>query len=105
MIKGTTPSLIFEADDSLNFEEIDNVHVTIKSVSTQLTKDLKDIDLDLDNHLIKLFLTQEETFELGTGDCKVQVRIHLKDETAMSTMPMMIRMDGSLEDEVIGAYE
>lgn len=104
MIKGTTPSFIFEAEDDLNFDMIDNVLVTIKSGDTMLERDMANVELDKDNHLIKLFLTQEDTFSLSTGDGKMTVRVHLTDETALSTLPFPVRIDGTLNEKVITAY-
>lgn len=105
MIKGTTPTFIFETDDKLDLNDIDNIHVIIQSVSTQIIKDLSSIDIEPEKHIFKLFLSQEETFHLGAGDCKVQVRVLLKNGTAMSTHPMTRRIDASLENEVIEPYE
>lgn len=105
MIKGTTPSYIFEIPEEVDFEKIDNVRATFESKTSKITKDLGSMDLDPENKSIKLFLTQEETFELSTGDCTLLVRIHLNDETALSTHPMKIRVDDTTDKEVIKAYD
>lgn len=104
MLKGTTPTFIFEVPEEVDFSKIDNVLINITSGKTSLEKDLSVVDLDPDKHYIKVFLTQEDTFSLSTGDGKMTVRIHLNDETALGTLPFNVRIDGTLSEKVIHAY-
>lgn len=104
MIKGTTPSLIFKVKDDFIFEGIANVRVSIESGSKVLVKELGDLDLDETNRCVKLFLTQEETFELSTGDIKVQVHVLYENGTSIGTKEMGTRLNRAITNEVIKPY-
>lgn len=104
MIKGTTPSLIFKVRDSFVFEGIDNIRVSIESGSKILVKELGDLDIDEENRLFKLFLTQEETFALATGDIKVQVHVLYDNGTSIGTLEMRTRLNRAIVNEVIKPY-
>lgn len=73
MIRGTTPTFTFTINSqTLDLTEAENVYVTIKQGSKEITKTGE--DLDVSPTVVSVFLNQEESLSLReTMDAEVQI--------------------------------
>lgn len=73
MYRGTTPTLIFNINSSIDLSNIKQVWITFEDADeTTFTKD--DVTIDSENKRIILELTQEQTLKF-TGKINCQMRI------------------------------
>ena len=73
MYRGTTPTLIFNINSSIDLSNIKQVWITFEDAyETTFTKD--DVTIDAENKRIILELTQEQTLKF-TGKINCQIRI------------------------------
>ena len=73
MIRGTTPTFTFTINSqTLDLTEAQNVYVTIRQGSNEITKTGE--DLDVSATVVSVFLSQEESLDLKeTVDAEVQI--------------------------------
>lgn len=99
MIKGTTPTHIFE----LPFDSSDVSKVKI--VYTQNNKEIlvkRNEDITFNGTSISTKLSQEETFLFDhTKTVYIQVRVLTKDDVALASTIMPVSVEKCLDDEVL----
>ena len=71
MYKGTTPTYSLTFPDGIDFSPV-NVYVTFAKSNRQVILTKENDDLDIQQNVINVFLTQEETLSLPLG-CVIQV--------------------------------
>lgn len=73
MIRGTTPTFTFTiTNETVDLTAAENVYVTIKQGSKEITKSGE--DLDVEARVVSVFLNQEESLSLSeTMDAEVQI--------------------------------
>lgn len=101
MIRGTTPSHILTIE-GYDLTET-RVYVTLSSGFVRITKTNEDLAIAYENETtsILLFLTQEDTLGLPTGDAEVQVRWIDSNGIAQATEIEKISVDRVLLPKVI----
>ena len=81
MYRGTTPTLIFNINSSIDLSSIKQVWITFEDADeTTFTKD--DVAIDVENKRIILELTQEQTLKF-TGKINCQMRILDSNDKAL----------------------
>lgn len=81
MYRGTTPTLIFNINSSIDLSNIKQVWITFEDADkTTFTKD--DVTIDAENKRIMLELTQEQTLKF-TGKINCQIRILDSNDKAL----------------------
>lgn len=81
MYRGTTPTLIFNINSSIDLSNIKQVWITFEDADkTTFTKD--DVTIDAENKRIILELTQEQTLKF-TGKINCQIRILYSNDKAL----------------------
>ena len=87
--RGTNPQLIlkFKTDVDFDFENIERILVTLKSISgsKKVTKEKDDLILDNETKRIYVPLTQQDTLSFPTGFVDIQVRILFDNDVAIAT--------------------
>ena len=102
MYRGTTPTFIFQFDDTIDLTSLTQVWVTISDGSGQKTTwDISDVTIDNENHEILLSLTQEETLALALGNALVQIRFLTNSDVALTTACSTLTIQDVLKEGVI----
>lgn len=81
IVKGGTPCFRFKIPKTIDLSTIVKVRITILSLTGVLEKGIEDTEIDLENNIILLNLTQAETLNLGVGEGEVQLK--LKDASGI----------------------
>lgn len=99
MIRGTTPTHIFDTDISL--VAADEIYITYVQGNTRLEK--TNADTEVTDDTVTVELTQEETLMFAANDYKaaVQIRAKFPDGTAVASNIMNMRVAPILKDGVI----
>ncbi len=99
MIKGTTPTHIFEVD--FDTDLIQEIKITYSQHENVLVEKRTD-DCEITEGKIVTKLTQEETFKFdNTKYAYVQIRILTKAGDCLATPVTMVSIDKCLDNEVI----
>lgn len=97
MIRYSTPTITIETD--IELQDLTEIWVSFKQDNTILRKTKEQITID--NNIIKIFLTQEETAKFKAYEnVMVQVR-WLKDDIAGGSNIVSVLFNEVLEDEAI----
>lgn len=105
MRRGTTPTLTITVT-GLNVDDLKTIKVTFDQKGTQITKETKDVTVDIENNAISIPFSQEDTLAFGEGYVNVQIRGLLADGvTAIASKVKQISMDKILLEGVIEADE
>lgn len=85
MIRGTTPTFTFTIkDDTVDLTEAQNVYVTIRQGSKEITKTGEDIEVAA--RTVNIFLEQEESIGLAETSAEVQINWTYLDPTDGETV-------------------
>ena len=103
--RGTTPTFKWKIKDkNIDLAEIKQIWMTFKvakSESSIFTKEIDDIEIDLDEKTISYQLTQEETLSFSCPIIEVQLRIVMNDGLAFANKPQEIDVGRILKGGVI----
>jgi hypothetical protein len=103
MYRGTTPTLKLTID-GISLDLLDKIYVTIEQRGViELTKTNEDLEIDTENNLIKMRLTEKETFKLHAGNVPmgIQIRATTHDGNAIATTKAMMSIDDVYYEELI----
>lgn len=114
MIRGTTPVLSLEVEGE-NFEGC-RVFVTIDQAGNQVTKDTSTNDVIIEplyaeddeeqveriGSIVEVYLSQDDTLELGVGSASVQIRWIDRNGSAFASDIETVNFERVLLEEVIG---
>lgn len=101
MIRGTTPTFIFEIDTGGVEFEVERIWLTFKQGRVEITKTENDICVTENSELI-VTLTQDETLQFESGKMvEVQARILTKDDKALATEILQVHSNRILKGGVI----
>lgn len=85
MIRGTTPTIELELLN-LKIDDIKSAYVTIKQGDVEITKELDGgIQVDRENNILRVQLTQKETLRFCKKPVKVQLRAVLNNDTVVAS--------------------
>ncbi|MCQ2549925.1 MAG: hypothetical protein MJ134_07780 [Lachnospiraceae bacterium] len=85
MIRGTTPTIELELLN-LKIDDIKSAYVTIKQGDVEITKELDGgIQVDRENNILRVKLTQKETLRFCKKPVKVQLRAVLNNDTVVAS--------------------
>lgn len=105
IIRGTTPTIIINVKDDIDFSQIASTWIFISQRGkVRVDKTIRDITVNPLERRIKLPLSQEDTLNLKEGDATIQVRILMSDGTALSSLEKEIEVlptgkEGEIEPE------
>ena len=105
IIRGTTPTIIINVKDDIDFSQITSTWIFISQRGkVRVDKTIRDITVNPLERRIKLPLSQEDTLNLKEGDATIQVRILMSDGTALSSFEKEIEVlptgkEGEIEPE------
>lgn len=101
--RGTTPIIKLQIVDPEDFD-MDNIsicHLTIEQPSTGISLLFDDPDIDIENKIISVHLTQEQSLKFGTGIVEVQIKALLKDGNTCACDIIKGTIDRILEETVL----
>lgn len=105
IIRGTTPTIVFEIDTKIDLNEIAELWITFKTkLGVRLrekTFTLEDVTLDDEQKTIALPLTQEDTLHFSESTMQVQIRLRLNNNLAYASDIVDAEMGRILKDGVI----
>lgn len=96
MRQGTTPTIQI----TVNYIDLaDMEHIYVVFEQNGLKKSMS--DLKIENNVISVILTQEETLSFKNGNCNIQLRMITYDGIAMASPIKTINVYSVLNKEVI----
>lgn len=96
----TTPAITCTLED-VDFTNIDYVRVAVKGARCQLVKQVAVADIDTEEGIVVIGLTQEETAALGKGQVMIQARLHYTNGDVQATDKVIRQMDDVLDKVVL----
>ena len=101
MRRGTTPTLKIHVK-GIDLSELQTIYVTIKQSNKEVTK--SGYDLLIDEDVIYVPLSQEDTLTFDRSCAWVQMRATTKEGMAIASNIRMLKMEEILKDGVITCY-
>jgi hypothetical protein len=102
MYRGTTPTIVFNVDTSLNLQELEfeQIWVTFKSKIKELTYSKENLILE-DGNIIKVIMPQEDTLLFNENVVEAQLRFLLTSGQAFASNIVKLDVNRILKDGVI----
>lgn len=98
----TTPTIVIEIEnEDFDMSLIDICHVTIQNHSGRNKKIFNATNFDVENRIIYLELTQEETKEYETGNIEIQLKIKLQNGKVIPSEIITTTMNKILEEDIL----
>lgn len=102
MYRGTTPTVTYKnIPETIDLDKIKQIWITFKDSKTEITKYYDDVTIDTENRTISVTLTQEDTLAFKAGTVNNQLRILMKDGSALATSIKTCKMNKILKEGVI----
>ena len=107
IIRGTTPTLTFHVkDETLDLNNIAVIYVTFKTKpgipkQKEKTFSIEDLNIDASNHIITLYMTQEDTLEFINESMECQIRVRFNNDRAYASNIDDLAIGRILKDGVI----
>ena len=92
LIRGTTPTITINIKDDIDLSQITQIWCYIyQGGALKVDKDITDISrIDYDKRQIFLKLSQEDTLGLTAGNALFQIRLLMRDSTALANLATQI---------------
>ena len=100
MYKGTTPTLIFEFPNTFDVTDASVVLVTI-SAKGQTLIELTGEDIDIEEHSVSCWLSQEQTLAMPVGEVSAQINLLYDDGQRVATNICKFDWQKNLHNEVM----
>ena len=100
MYRGTTPTLIFTFPNDFDVTQASVVLVTISDRGTPLFEKTGE-DIEVDEHTVSVFLSQEETLRMPIGEVSCQINLLYADNTRVATNIVRVDWQKNLHNEVM----
>ena len=102
IMRGTTPSIVFDFDEDLDFEEMEQIWVTLRDGHQRVYNwPISRLTLDSERNEITLDLTQAETNCMAWGNGDVQIRFLTKTGAAFGTYKEPIDIENVIKGGII----
>lgn len=100
MIRGTTPTLELKVpEDKLDISTITSLLIPIAQRDDVIVlKDMSDVQMDYENNIIGVYLSEEETFGFEVGNAEIQL-IYWIGESKMASLITKFRITKILYDK------
>lgn len=98
MRQGTTPTLQITVNN-IDLADMEHIYVVFEQNGNLLKKSMT--DLKVENNVISVFLTQEETLSFKSGNCNIQLRMITYGGIAMASPIKTVNVYSVLNKEVI----
>jgi len=98
MRRGTTPTIVISIK-GIEMSDIAEWYVTVAQDNVQITK--SNAELEIEDNLIKMPLTQLETMQFKSGEVSVQIRAKTTEDLLIASGIKTIDIDRILYNEVI----
>jgi len=98
MRRGTTPTIVISIK-GIEMSDIAEWYVTVAQDNVQITK--SNAELEIEDNLIKMPLTQLETMQFKSGEVSVQIRAKTNEDLLIASGIKTIDIDRILYNEVI----
>lgn len=98
MRQGTTPTIQITVNN-IDLADMERIYVIFEQNGNLLKKGMT--DLKVENNVISVLLTQEETLSFKNGNCNIQLRMITYDGIAMASPIKTVNVYGVLNKEVI----
>lgn len=98
MRQGTTPILQITVNN-IDLADMEHIYVVFEQNGNLLKKSMT--DLKVENNVISVLLTQEETLSFKNGNCNIQLRMVTYDGIAMASPIKTVNVYSVLNKEVI----
>ena len=97
MVRGTTPTFILTLEDADLTNT--NVYVTFKQEELLLTK--SGSDLSIEENVVSVYLTQEETLKFQRGNLYIQVNFTFDNGKRACSEVALVKVDNNLFNGVL----
>lgn len=98
IIRGTTPTITANIHNEIDLHDVVQVWFYLSQNSkVKVDKTFDDCLFDYTNRKILIRLTQQDTLNLKAGECVVQMRILLNDDTALA--------NEAIDEDILQVYK
>ena len=101
MFKGTTPTLTLTFDESIDFSDAKSVAVTFATDYNKKITEKTGDELTIEDNVISINFTQEETLAFMPGPTLVQVNVLFEDGSRLASNVGAIEWVRNLKNEVM----
>ena len=103
VFRGTTPIIrLHIKNKNFDMETIDVCHVTIQNDNGKNKKVFQNPEIDVENKMINVALSQQDTLDYEYGKINIQPKIKLKKSGSVITCPIITTtMDQILEETIL----
>lgn len=101
MFKATTPTLILAFDEGVDFTDAKSVVVTFATDYHKVITEKADEELEINDNVIRVPLTQKETLAMPTGSILIQVNVLYRDETRVASDIVHLEWSPNLKGEIM----
>lgn len=98
MRQGTTPTIQITVNN-IDLADMERIYVVFEQNGNLSKKSMT--DLKVENNVISVLLTQEETLSFKNGNCNIQLRMITYDGIAMASPIKTVNVYSVLNKEVI----
>ena len=99
MTQATTPTFILTIPDSVDLTVIKNIYFTLKQGIYTIQKSGQ--DLQIEGNTISVYLNQDDTVKLKTGDAKLQLNWTYEDGSRACSNIVQVPINENLIKEVL----
>lgn len=100
--RGTTPTININVKSEIDLAAITVIWVYIyQDKRVVINKELGDVTMDIENRIISLNLSQDDTLALKVGEGLFQIRLLMANGTALATKASRINVEEVYKDGVI----
>lgn len=102
MTRGTTPTLKFWLDESLDLTRLTQLYVTFKGAKAEVDIPMENCTIDYQENTVEVTMTQEQTLEFEDNEfVDMQIRMQMNDGMVFATNIEKRQMKEILKDGVI----
>lgn len=108
MYRGTTPTLFFKIKNIEDLTTIEDIWVTIRMKDKGQDKNFlnktllnNEVNIDFENKIVSINLTQKETLLFTAPEIKVQLKVLFKDEKVCVSPIFKVCIEGILNQQVM----
>lgn len=110
MYRGTTPTFTLQLNSDLDLTSMEQIWVTFKNKSAEVTYEKDDVTIDAENCTITVHMTQEDSLKFqtcGVLQGKIELQVRLLDNQGVASASNIAEVDllRILKEGVIEAQE
>lgn len=101
MFRSTTPTLYFRIKNIDDLHIIEDVWVTIKGTQLFLNYTMDDVNIDYENKIISVALSQSDTLMFKTPEVKIQLKVYTTNHKVCASPILKMKVEDVLNSNLM----